>query len=52
MSDADWATEAATMAAKVSAAGLQIKDKEMYVNGYNAPFHFWNRRNEIWRVKA
>ena len=52
MNDGDWKSESRHMDQLVSSKGLNIEQSYFYVNGYNAPFDFWNRRNEVWKVKT
>ena len=51
MNDGDWKSESRKMDQLVSSQGLNIEQSYFFVNGYNAPFDFWNRRNEVWKVK-
>ncbi len=52
MGDDDWKDESDALDSMISSKGLQVKNGEYYVNGYNSPMQFWNRRNELWKVKA
>ena len=51
MSDSKWQDEATSLEALIRSNGLDVDTEEFYVNGYNSPMQFWNRRNEVWKVK-
>lgn len=46
--EADWMDEAARLAGFVQEDGKSVSLRHMYWVGYDAPFKFWNRRNEVW----
>ncbi|KAK7082081.1 hypothetical protein SK128_022096 [Halocaridina rubra] len=50
-SESTWKTEAAELTNIVKTAGEKVKPNVMFWNAYDAPFKFWNRRNEVWLVK-
>ncbi|ROT75805.1 Heme-binding protein 2 [Penaeus vannamei] len=49
--DEDWLEEANRLAELIEANGETVSLSHMYWVGYDAPFKFWNRRNEVWFVK-
>ncbi|XP_047479609.1 heme-binding protein 2-like [Penaeus chinensis] len=49
--DEDWLEEARRLADIINANGETVSLSHMYWVGYDAPFKFWNRRNEVWFVK-
>ncbi|XP_069973224.1 heme-binding protein 1-like [Penaeus vannamei] len=49
--DEDWLEEANRLAELIEANGESVSLSHMYWVGYDAPFKFWNRRNEVWFVK-
>ncbi|XP_069973220.1 heme-binding protein 1 isoform X1 [Penaeus vannamei] len=49
--DEDWLTEAARLAQVVEAGGEAVSHDDMYWVGYDPPFKFWHRRNEVWLLK-
>ncbi|XP_037802577.1 heme-binding protein 1-like [Penaeus monodon] len=49
--DEDWLTEAARLAQILEAGGETVSHADMYWVGYDAPFKFWHRRNEVWLLK-
>ena len=51
MSDSEWQDEATSLEALIRSNDLDVDTEEFYVNGYNSPMQFWNRRNEVWKVK-
>ena len=48
MNDSKWDHEAKALDELISAQGLQVDTDEFYVNAYNGPMEFFNRRNEVW----
>merc|ERR1719192_734195 len=52
MNDEDWKEESETLDSMIQSQSFQVKSDEFYVNGYNSPMQFWNRRNEVWKVKV
>lgn len=52
MGDEDWNNELTAMNEMLSSQGLSSDPSQYYVNGYNSPMQFWNRRNELWKIKA
>ncbi|XP_018018731.1 heme-binding protein 2 [Hyalella azteca] len=50
--DADYARESQTLRAMVQAEGIAVLPDDQYYTGYNSPMDFWNRRNELWLIKA
>merc|ERR1719468_936803 len=51
MNTASWKTEAEELAAKLQELGINFEGNSYWKVGYDAPFKFWNRRNEIWYLK-
>jgi len=51
MKSAGWAMEAEILAQKLTDQGVAFDRSRYYRVGYDAPFKFWNRRNEIWYPK-
>merc|ERR1712079_136507 len=51
MNDNDWKEESETLDTMIESQNFQVKSEEFYANGYNSPMQFWNRRNEVWKVK-
>merc|ERR1719210_1074404 len=51
MNNNDWKEESETLDTMIENKGFQVKSDEFYANGYNSPMQFWNRRNEVWKVK-
>lgn len=51
-SDSVWLRETAALKAILTAAGKEVRSDLMYWNAYDAPFKFWNRRNEVWLLEA
>ena len=47
-----WAQEAADLAEVLGGLGVQVEETKRYQVGYDAPFKFWNRRNEVWYLVA
>ena len=52
MNNNDWKEESENLDTMIEPKGFQVKSEEFYANGYNSPMQFWNRRNEVWKVKA
>lgn len=52
MNDNDWRQESNNMDAMLESNNLNADNQVYYVNGYNSPMQFWNRRNELWKVKV
>ena len=52
MNNDEWFDEAETLDSLISQKGFQVNSEYFYANGYNSPMQFWNRRNEVWKVKA
>jgi len=52
MSQATWRAEAEALKAKLTQMGLTFDASSYYTVGYDAPFKWWNRRNEVWFKKA
>ncbi len=52
MNEAEWLTEKTNLDELIQGKGLNIELTKYYVNGYDSPWKFWDRRNELWRVKA
>jgi len=52
MDDQKWAREAETLQGIISDLGISVVPNRHYEVGYDAPFKFWNRRNEVWFLKA
>lgn len=50
-SESTWKNEAASLKEVLNEAGEMTRSNIMYWNAYDAPFKFWNRRNEVWLVK-
>ncbi|XP_037802472.1 heme-binding protein 1-like isoform X2 [Penaeus monodon] len=51
-SDSVWLRETAALKAILTRAGKEVRTDLMYWNAYDAPFKFWNRRNEVWLLEA
>ena len=51
MNNDEWFEEAETLDAMIAKKGFQVNNEYFYSNGYNSPMQFWNRRNEVWKVK-
>ena len=51
MNNDEWFDEAKALDDMIARKGLQINNEYFYSNGYNSPMQFWNRRNEVWKVK-
>ena len=51
MNDSKWKHEAKALDELISAEGFQVDTDEFYVNAYNGPMEFFNRRNEVWKIK-
>merc|ERR1711953_767025 len=47
----EWFEEAKALDDMIATKGLQVNNEHFYANGYNSPMQFWNRRNEVWKVK-
>ena len=52
MNESKWKKELEDLDQLIEAKGLKVDKSHHYTNGYDAPFKLWNRRNEVWRVKA
>ena len=52
MTTASWNTEAAALSSLLAEKGLSVVAGRHYQVGYDAPYKFWNRKNEIWYEKA
>ena len=52
MNDDEWKEESDTLDSMIESQSFQVKSDEFYANGYNSPMQFWNRRNEVWKVKV
>jgi len=50
-SESDWLSEASALRTLLTRAGKTVRADLMYWNAYDAPFKFWNRRNEVWLLK-
>jgi len=48
MNKASWALEAKVLGEKLTEMGLNYDNSKYFTVGYDAPFKWWNRRNEIW----
>eukprot|EP00088_Acartia_fossae_P010143 TRINITY_DN1500_c0_g1_i1.p1 TRINITY_DN1500_c0_g1~~TRINITY_DN1500_c0_g1_i1.p1 ORF type:complete len:207 (-),score=32.05 TRINITY_DN1500_c0_g1_i1:198-818(-) len=46
-----WKQEASSLKEKLTELGLSFDTSSYWKVGYDAPFKFWNRRNEIWYLK-
>jgi len=51
MTQSMWWNERSSLYQLVSDSQEEIEPNEFYVNGYDRPTKFWNRRNEVWLVK-
>lgn len=47
-----WTSEAQGLREALTAQGQQTRADVQYWNAYDPPYKFWNRRNEVWLVKA
>jgi len=47
----DYANNARALARDVLAAGYSVEDKYFFEAGYDSPYQFQNRHNEVWLVK-
>jgi hypothetical protein len=52
MNNDEWFEEAETLDSMIARKGFQVNSEFFYANGYNSPMQFWNRRNEVWKVKV
>merc|ERR1712165_449546 len=52
MNNNDWKEESETLDTMIETQNFQVRSDEFYANGYNSPMQFWNRRNEVWKVKV
>ena len=52
MNNNDWKEESETLDTMIQSQSFQVRSDEFYANGYNSPMQFWNRRNEVWKVKV
>jgi len=51
MSNEDWFTESQNLDKMISEKGFETEQGYFFANGYDSPMKFWNRRNEVWKVK-
>merc|ERR1712212_416785 len=51
MSNEDWFTESNNLDEIIAEKGFQYHQDYFIANGYDSPMQFWNRRNEVWKVK-
>ena len=56
MNDGDWIDESFTLDTMLSNKFFwlsegQVNTEQFYTNVYNSPMEFWNRRNELWKIK-
>ena len=56
MNDGDWIEESSTLDTMLSNKFFwlsegQVNTEQFYTNVYNSPMEFWNRRNELWKIK-
>lgn len=47
-SESDWMEEAGKLAAVIQENGETVSLNHMYWAGYDSPWKFWSRRNEVW----
>ncbi|KAG0718470.1 Heme-binding protein 1 [Chionoecetes opilio] len=47
-----WMAEAQALKQVLTAQGQQTRADIQYWNAYDPPYKFWNRRNEVWLVRA
>merc|ERR1712002_173991 len=47
-----WIKEAKELKKVVEEQGISVVSDRVYMVGYDAPFKFWDRRNEVWLLKA
>ena len=52
MNESKWKKELEELDKLIEEKNLKTDKSHYYTNGYDAPFKMWNRRNEVWRVKA
>merc|ERR1711994_992613 len=52
MNESKWKKELEELDELIEKKNLKTDKSHYYTNGYDAPFKRWNRRNEVWRVKA
>ena len=46
-----WITESEAMNELIANKGFKANTEMFYGNGYDSPMKFWNRRNEVWKIK-
>ena len=56
MNDGDWIEESSNLDTMLSNKFFwlsegQVDTEHFYTNVYNSPMQFWNRRNELWKIK-
>merc|ERR1711970_36916 len=52
MNTRSWETESDYVKSKLQTLGISFDGSRYWKVGYDAPFKFWNRRNEVWYEKA
>jgi len=52
MNESKWKKELEELDKLIEEKNLKTDKSHYYTNGYDAPYKMWNRRNEVWRVKA
>ncbi|XP_018028061.1 heme-binding protein 1 [Hyalella azteca] len=50
--EAGWQLEADELRQLVAADGNSVVEDDLYRASYQPPFQFWDRRNEVWLIKA
>jgi len=51
MDNDDWFAESAALDVLLEDQGMNVNKTYFFANGYDSPMKFWNRRNEVWKVK-
>ena len=52
MTEDKWQKELEELDTLIEKQGLKVDKSHYYVNGYDSPFKLFNRKNELWRIKA
>ena len=51
MDSNSWIVESESMDKLIAQKGLHANTKMFYGNAYDSPMKFYNRRNEVWKIK-
>merc|ERR1712226_312253 len=52
MATEKWQAETTALLAVLQEQGVRVETDRLYQVGYDAPYKFWNRRNEVWYMAA